>query len=70
MTQANPQIRYVDQGGRLTLDGLALLQSLEKRVAAAEAKLAAIAALSDPSGGATIDAEARAAIAQILDAAG
>lgn len=70
MTRPNPQIAYATQSGRLTLDGLAYFGALADRLAAAEEKLAAIAALSDPSGGATIDTQARAQIAAILDAAG
>lgn len=66
----NPQISYTFPDGRLTIEGLQLLLGYDQRIAAAEAKLAAIAALADPSGGATIDAEARAQIAAILDAAG
>lgn len=66
----NPQISYTFPDGRLTIEGLQLLLGYDDRIKAAEAKLAAIAALADPAGGATIDAEARAQIAAILDAAG
>lgn len=70
MTAPNPQISYTFPDGRLTIEGLRLLQGLETRLARAEAKLSAIAALADPAGGATVDAQARASIAAILDAAG
>lgn len=66
----NIQEQYVDPSGRLTIDGYKMLDGLFQRVDALDAKLTAIAALADPAGGATIDAEARAAIAAILDAAG
>ena len=42
----------------------------QDRLAAAEARLEAIAAVADPAGGATVDAEARAAIIAIIDGAG
>jgi hypothetical protein len=67
---ANPQIPYVQGDGRFNIEGLKLLNELTARVAALESKLAAIAALADPTGGATVDAEARASIAAVLDAAG
>lgn len=63
---ANLQERYVDQSGRLTLAGLKLFQGLART----EAKLAAIAAVAAPVGGATDDAEARTAINAIITAAG
>ncbi len=69
MSAPNIQEVYVADG-RLTLEGYKLLADMNDRLEAAEAKLAAIAALSDPTGGATIDAEARTAINAILDAAG
>lgn len=70
MTKANIQEQYVTPDGRLTIDGYKLIAALDERLTAAEAKLTAIAALADPTGGATVDAEARAAIVAILDAAG
>ena len=70
MTRANPQIQYTGGDGRLTIEGLKLLNGLSDRLAEAEGRLAAIAALTDPSGGATIDTEARTSIAAILGAAG
>lgn len=55
--------QFVTRDGRLTIEGLKVLQGIFD-------KLDAIAAVSDPSGGGTQDAEARAAIAAIIDAAG
>lgn len=66
---ANLQQRYVDANGRLTLEGLQLFDSLARRVLTLEGKLAAIAAVTEPTGGATTDAEARAAISAIIGAA-
>lgn len=59
-----------DKGDRPSRELVEVIQRLVADVEAMSAKLAAIAALSDASGGATVDAEARAAIAAILDAAG
>jgi len=61
-----PNVRYIAQDGSLTLDGLSLFRDLDQRLRAAEGKLAAIAAIAAPAGGAVVDAEARAAIAAIL----
>ena len=56
--------RMIDpQTGKLTLEGYKMLVSLENR-------LDAIAAVAAPSGGATVDAEARAAVAAMIAAAG
>lgn len=63
---AQSGFRYVAADGSLTLDGIKLFRDLESRVSAAEAKFAAIALIAAPSGGATTDAEARAAIAAII----
>ncbi len=49
--------------GRLTLDGYKMLRALEDR-------LDAIAGIASPTGGATVDAQARAAINAIKAAAG
>lgn len=65
----NYAISYFGPDGKPTVEGLKLFQSLERRVGSAEAKLAAIAAVVAPTGGATVDAEARAAIVAILGAA-
>lgn len=56
----------VGKDGRLTYDGLALLQAYERRIAAIEARLAGLAEIDEPTGGTTVDAEARTAIAAIL----
>jgi hypothetical protein len=70
MTRPNPQISYTFPDGRLTIEGLQLLLGIEDRLARAERKLAAIAVVAAPTGGATVDAEARAQIVAILGAAG
>ena len=63
---ANFAIQYVQADGRLTTEGLRLFADLFARVEAMEAKLSAVAAVAGPVGGATIDAEARAAILAII----
>ena len=59
-------IRYVNPDGTLTIQGLRLFGDLPRRLDEAERRLEAIAAVAAPAGGATTDAEARAAIAAIL----
>ena len=74
---------YTGADGKLTRDGLLLLQGqadaiarLEAQlsiavgaIASAQAKLEAIAAVVAPTGGATVDTEARAAISAIITGA-
>ena len=60
---ANFAIQYVQPDGRLTSEGLRLFAEVFARVEVLEARLAAVAA---PVGGATIDAEARAAIVALI----
>lgn len=67
--KANLQQRYVDQDGRFTIEGVQLLDAMARRILALENKMQAIAAVTAPTGGATTDAEARAAISAIIDAA-
>ena len=56
--------RVIDpQTGKLTLEGYKMLVALENR-------LDAIAAVAAPSGGVTVDAEVRAAVAAMIAAAG
>lgn len=61
--------RYVDETGRLTAEGQLVLQDLARRIEELEAALNALANIPAPTGGAMIDAEARAAIADIIAAA-
>ena len=65
----NLTTRFVQPDGRLTLTAIQQLSELERRLNAQELKLAAIAAVADPTGGVTEDAEARAAIIAIIAAA-
>lgn len=56
--------------GRLpSRDLLEVIQGLTSQVTALQAKLSAIAAVTAPSGGATVDAQSRTAIAAIIAAA-
>lgn len=64
----NFSIRYVSTDGHFTPEGMIFFTSLAQRLEAAEAKLTSIAAIAAPVGGATVDAEARAAIAAIIAA--
>ena len=66
----NAQIQYVSQDGRLTMAGMQLLDAQARQIAALEAKLAALGLVTTPAGGGTQDAEARAAINAIINAAG
>lgn len=59
-------IRYVSPDGTLTLQGMQMFGDMARTLDEANAKLAAIAAVVAPSGGATVDAEARTAIAAII----
>lgn len=65
----NNLVQYFNADGTPTVRGLEYFNGLEGRVKAAEAKLAAIAAVTDPAGGATIDSQARTAIIAIIDGA-
>jgi len=56
--------------GKPSVDWMATLEDLFDRLEAAESKLTAIAAVTAPSGGSTIDAEARTAINDIISGAG
>lgn len=67
---ASSLVVYTKSDGRLTIDGLRLFRDMERRLRDAESKLEAIAAITAPSGGVTIDAQARTAINDILSAAG
>ena len=65
----NLTTRFVQPDGRLTLTAIQQLSELERRLNVQEMKMAAIAAVADPTGGVTEDAEARAAIIAIIAAA-
>lgn len=65
---ANFAIRYVAPDGTFTTEGLVLLAGLSARLETLERKMAAIAVIAAPSGGATVDTEARAAISAIIAA--
>ena len=65
----NSQIAYVQADGRLTLDGMRLFLAQAEQIARLEGKLAAIRSIALPAGGATVDTQARAAIAAIIGAA-
>lgn len=67
--QPNIRESYVGKDGRLTIEGYKLLNDMAIRVAGLEAKFAAIAVIASPAGGATTDAQARAAINAIIGAA-
>ena len=64
--KAQQGFRYVDASGAFTLDGLRLINSMDTRMLDMERKFTAIAAIVAPVGGATVDAEARAAVAAII----
>lgn len=66
----NNLVSYFRQDGTPTERGLEEFRRMEDRIAALEAKLAAIAAVTEPTGGATQDAEARTAIDAIIAGAG
>lgn len=62
----NPNVRYISPEGTFTLQGMMLFGDVVRALDASNAKLAAIAAVVAPVGGATVDAEARTAIAAII----
>jgi len=64
--KAQQGFKYVSENGDLTLEGMRLFNAIDKRLTACEARLAAIAAVVAPVGGATNDAEARAAVTAII----
>ena len=61
---------YFNPDGTPTVEGIRFFQDVERRIGVAEAKLAAIAAVTGPSGGATIDSQSRTAINAIISGAG
>lgn len=58
-------VSYVMPGGSLTKAGYDALIALDRRLQAIEDRLSAAAAVADATGGATVDAEARAELAAI-----
>lgn len=67
--RVSDQEQYVGANGFATIAMLRLLKDYERRLALAESKLTAIAAVTAPAGGGTVDSEARTAINAILSAA-
>lgn len=65
----NNLVSYFSPDGTPTDEGLKFFKALERRLAEAEGQMAAIAAVTAPAGGATVDAEARTAIDEIIAAA-
>lgn len=66
---ANAALGFTGPDGRPTMSLLQLLRDYERRMAEIEARLDAVAAVAGPSGGATVDAQARTAIAAIISGA-
>lgn len=58
----------IEAGGTASLELLEVLQRQADAIREIQGKLEAIAAVASPSGGSTVDAEARAAIGAILAA--
>lgn len=65
MTRINAQIAYFRADGRPTIEGEKFFNALAERLNALDAKLAVAAAVADPTGGGTVDTQARAAIVAI-----
>jgi hypothetical protein len=69
MTPLLPQQPVTAAGDLPSREFHEAFDAMVRIVSAHEAKFRAIAAILDPAGGATVDAQARAAIAAIIDAA-
>lgn len=65
-----PMQPATQRGERASPDLLEVIDRLHRAVEELQGKLDAIAAVTAPSGGATVDAESRAAISAIIAAAG
>ncbi len=59
---------YVDADRTLTQAGYEVLRDMDRRLQAAEARIAAAAAVVNAAGGATVDAQARTQLAAIKTA--
>lgn len=68
--QSNLAETYVTPDGRLTIEGQKLFQQWVAFMEQTKAAIEGIAAVSDPTGGGTVDSQARTAIIAIIDAAG
>lgn len=66
----NNLVSYFNADGTPTDEGMKFFRALDARLAGAEGKLTAISQVTGPTGGATVDTEARTAIDDIIAAAG
>jgi hypothetical protein len=65
----NNLVSYFNQDGKPTDEGIRYFRAQERRLAELERKLAVIAAITSPTGGATVDSQARTAINAIKSGA-
>jgi len=65
----NNLVSYFNPDGTPTDEGLKFFRALDQRLVTVEAQMAAIAAVAGPTGGATVDSEARTAVDAIISAA-
>lgn len=61
-------VQYMTQDGKLTKAGYDVFVAMERDVRVMRAKLAAMAAVANAAGGATVDAQARAELVAIKGA--
>lgn len=66
----NELVSYFNPDGTPTVEGMKFFKALDTRLDAVEAQMAAIAAVTEPTGGVMVDSEARTAIDDIIAAAG
>ena len=62
----NNLVKYFNPDGTPTDEGLKFFRQLDDRLSGTEARLQAIAAVAEPSGGVMVDTEARDAIDAII----